>query len=93
MYVEVLWNFLKPELSHHGIELSIMWFQQDGATAHTAKASTEVIGEMFPEHIISLCSELPWPVHSPNLSACDYFPLGVPQSKTVDHGPLMTSRS
>jgi hypothetical protein len=53
-YVEILQNFLTPELSHQGIELLTIWFQQDGATA-----SMEVIQEMFPKHIISLCGELP----------------------------------
>jgi hypothetical protein len=72
-YVEMLWNFLTPELSHCGIELSTIWFQQDGATVQTARASTEVIQEIFPEQVISLHSELPWPAHSPDVSACDYF--------------------
>jgi hypothetical protein len=42
-YVEMLWNFLKPELSHHGIGLSTIWFQQDGATAHTLRACKPLI--------------------------------------------------
>jgi hypothetical protein len=69
----MLWNFLMPELSRCGIELSTIWFQQNGATAHTARVSMEVIREMFPEQAISLHRELPWPAHSPDLSACDYF--------------------
>jgi hypothetical protein len=56
-YIEMLWNFLTLEPSH-GIELSAIWFQQDGTTAHTAIASMEVIWEMFLEHIISLLIEL-----------------------------------
>jgi hypothetical protein len=38
-YVEMLQNFLTPELGCRGTELSTIWFQQDGATAHTARAS------------------------------------------------------
>jgi hypothetical protein len=57
-YVEILWNFLTPELSR-GFELLTIWFQQDGATAHKARTSIEVVWEMFPEHIISLRGELP----------------------------------
>ncbi|PNF28054.1 hypothetical protein B7P43_G12273, partial [Cryptotermes secundus] len=30
-----------------------MWFQQDGATAHTARASMEIALRMFPQHVIS----------------------------------------
>jgi hypothetical protein len=37
-YVEMLRNFLTPELSRRGIELSTIWFQQDSATARTLTA-------------------------------------------------------
>jgi hypothetical protein len=33
----------------------------------------EVVREMFPEHVISLCGDLSWPARSPDLSTCDYF--------------------
>jgi hypothetical protein len=72
-YFEMLWILLTPELSCCGTELSTIWFQQDGATAHTERASMELIQEMFPEQVISLHRELPWPAHSPDLFACDYF--------------------
>jgi hypothetical protein len=72
-YVEMLWNFLSQELSRLGTELSTIWFQQDGASAHTARAYMEVAREIFPERVISLRGELPRPARSPNLSACDYF--------------------
>jgi hypothetical protein len=64
-YVEMLRNFLTPELSRRGTEFSTIWFQQDGASAHTARASMVVV--------ISLSGELPWPASSPDLSVCDYF--------------------
>jgi hypothetical protein len=67
-YVEMLRNFLTPELSRLGTELSAIWFQQDGGTARTARASIEFVREMFPEHVISLSGEFPWPAHSPDLS-------------------------
>jgi hypothetical protein len=79
--VEVFRNFRKPELSHCGIGVLTRWFQQDGATAHTARASKEVIWEMFPEHIISLRFELPWPACSLDFSACDYFLWGYFKAK------------
>jgi hypothetical protein len=55
----MLCNFLIPELSRSEIELSTSWSQQVDATAHTAKASMEVIQEMFPEHVILLHGEIP----------------------------------
>ena len=47
-YVVMLRNFCEPELRRRGIDLSSVWFQQDGATAHTARASMSVLREMFP---------------------------------------------
>ena len=38
-YVAMLRNFFEPELRRRGIDLSSVWFQQNGATAHTARAS------------------------------------------------------
>ena len=47
-YVAMLRNFCEPELRRRGIDLSSVWFQQDGATAHTARTSMSVLREMFP---------------------------------------------
>lgn len=44
-------------MSCGGTELLTIRFQQDGVTAHTAKAPMEVIQEMFLEHVISLRGE------------------------------------
>jgi len=69
-YVAMLRNFCEPELRSRGIDLSSVWFQQDGATAHTARASKSVLREMLPQHVISR-GDFPWPARSPDLSACD----------------------
>ena len=72
-YVAMLRNFCEPGLHRRGIKLSSVWFQQDGATAHTARASMSVLREMFPQHVISRGGDVPWPARSADLSACDYF--------------------
>jgi hypothetical protein len=46
-YVEMLWNYLTPEISRRGIEISAIWFRKDIATAHTARASMGVFRENF----------------------------------------------
>jgi len=51
-HVVMLSIFCEPELSGRGIDLSSVWFQQDGATAHTARASMSVLWEMFSQHVI-----------------------------------------
>ena len=47
-YANMLNNFLRPELKRRGVNVREMWFQQDGATAHTTRASMEVARHMFP---------------------------------------------
>jgi len=54
-----------------------VWFQQDGATAHTANESMIIVRNMFPGHLISRFGDVPWPPRSPELSMCDFFSLGV----------------
>ena len=63
----------EPELRRRGIDLSSVRFQKNGATAHTARVSTSVLREMFPQHVISFGGNVPWPASSPDLSACDDF--------------------
>jgi hypothetical protein len=72
-YVEMLRTFLEPELEALGINKADVWFQQDGATAHTSDASMKVVREMFPDHVISRFGDLHWPARSPDLSPCDFF--------------------
>jgi hypothetical protein len=47
----MLHNFLIPEINRRGINQQTMWFQQDGATTHTERASMAVVREIFPGHI------------------------------------------
>jgi len=42
-YVEMLSNFLRPQLRSLRANMEEMWVQQDGATAHTARASMAVV--------------------------------------------------
>jgi hypothetical protein len=80
-YVTMLRNFCEPELRRRGIDPSSVWFQQDGATGHTARASMSVLREMFPQYLISCGGDVPWPARSPDLSACDYFLWGISKAE------------
>jgi hypothetical protein len=64
-----------------------VWFQQDGATAHTARRSTQVLREIFPGKMISLLGDFGWPAHSPDLVPCDFFLWGYLKSKVYTHRP------
>jgi len=72
-YVEMLRNFLRPQLPSLWVNMEEMWFQQDGATAHMAKASMTVFRQMFPQHVVSRFGNVPWPPRSSDLSACNFF--------------------
>ncbi|PNF39164.1 hypothetical protein B7P43_G01359 [Cryptotermes secundus] len=74
-YVDMIKNFFVPALEemHQGN----VWFQQDGAMAHTARASMTVLRAKFPGRLISLQSDIPWAADSPDLMPCDFFK-GIP---------------
>jgi len=47
-YIEMITNFLRPELHRRRINCANVWFQQDGATAHTANESLTIVLNTFP---------------------------------------------
>lgn len=88
-YVSMLQNFLQPRMEEIVEEegLGDLWFQQDGATAHTARNSLNVLREMFPGHLVSLRGDVGWPARSPDLSICDFFLWGYLKEKVFKHRP------
>lgn len=65
---------LRPKINEYGEDhnLEDFWFQQDGATAHTARRSREIL-HMFLGRVVFLREAVPWPSRSPDLSPCDFF--------------------
>ena len=51
-YEQMLQNFLEPKLKDLGANATV-WFQEDGATVHTAKKSIDVLLGLFSAHLIS----------------------------------------
>jgi len=86
-YVEMLRNFLRPQLQSLRVNMEEMWFQQDGATAHMARASMTVVRQMFPQHVVSRFGDVTWPPRSPDLSACNFFLWGYLKSKVYVRKP------
>ncbi|GFW05801.1 DUF4817 domain-containing protein [Trichonephila clavipes] len=63
-YRAMITNFFIPELNNHDVQE--LWFQQDGATCHTARATIYLLKDMFGDRLISRFG--PWPFgkqHSP----------------------------
>lgn len=66
-------EFLVPQLQEFDGFNQDTWFEQDGATAHTARASMEVVRELFPEKVIFRFGDLHWPARYPDLTPLDFF--------------------
>jgi len=58
-----------------------LWYQQDGATAHTAVISIVAHSRLFPQRVISRFGDVPWPPRSPDLTAPDFILWGYLKSK------------
>ena len=56
-----------------GIDRSIQWFQQDGATPHTSLESRMWLEDHFGHRLVSNKTTHIWSPHSPDLSPLDFF--------------------
>ena len=84
-YREMLRNFLLPELQNINIE--DMWFQQDGATCHTARETINLLKESFGERLISRYGPVNWPPRSCDISPLDFFLWGYIKSRVYKNNP------
>ncbi|GFW56496.1 putative mariner transposase [Trichonephila clavipes] len=50
-YRAMITNFFIPELNNHDVQE--LWFQQDGATCHTARATIDLLKDTFGVRLIS----------------------------------------
>ncbi|GFX18545.1 uncharacterized protein TNCV_3371181 [Trichonephila clavipes] len=69
-----------------------LWFQQDGATCHTACATIDLLKDTFGDRLISRFGPVSWPPRSCDLTPVDYFLWGYVKSlvyadkpQTLDH--------
>jgi len=67
-------EFLPPNLPPNN---GTLWFEQDVATAHTAVISIAALRCLFPQRVISGFGDVPWPPRSPDLTAPDFFSVGL----------------
>uniref|UniRef100_A0A1B6CQC5 Tc1-like transposase DDE domain-containing protein n=2 Tax=Clastoptera arizonana TaxID=38151 RepID=A0A1B6CQC5_9HEMI len=86
-YVNMVNNFLITELRRQQINVADVYFQQDGATAHTARVSMAAVRQIFPNRVISRFGYLHWPPRSPDLSMCDFFLWGFLKSRVYENKP------
>ncbi|GFU87235.1 uncharacterized protein TNCV_738121 [Trichonephila clavipes] len=89
-YRAIITNFFIPELNNHDVQE--LWFQQDGATCHTARATIDLLKDTFIDRLISRFGPVNWPPRSCDLTPLDYFLWGYVKSlvyadklQTLDH--------
>ncbi|GFX02478.1 DUF4817 domain-containing protein [Trichonephila clavipes] len=70
-YRAMITNFFIPELNNHDVQK--LWFQQDGATCHTARATIDLLKDTFGDRLISRFGPVNWPPRSCDLTPLDYF--------------------
>jgi len=54
-----------------------LWFQQNGAMPHVVVIGMAVFRHLFPQWVISRFGDVPWPPRSPDLTAPDFFSVGL----------------
>ncbi|GFU01941.1 uncharacterized protein TNCV_1524291 [Trichonephila clavipes] len=83
-------NFFIPELNNHDVQE--LWFQKDGATCPTARATIDLLKDTFGDRLISRFGPVNWPPRSCDVTPLDYFLWGYVKSlvyadkpQTLDH--------
>ncbi|GFW68439.1 DUF4817 domain-containing protein [Trichonephila clavipes] len=89
-YRAMITNFFIPELNNHDVQE--LWFRQDGATCHTARATIDLLKDTFGDRLISRFGPVNWPPRSCDLTPLDYFLWGyvkllvyADKPQTLDH--------
>ncbi|GFW90828.1 putative DD41D transposase [Trichonephila clavipes] len=70
-YRAMITKFFIPELNNHDVQE--LWFQQDGATCHIARATIDLLKDTFGDRLISRFRPVNWPPRSCDLTPLDYF--------------------
>ncbi|GFT30321.1 uncharacterized protein TNCV_2376251 [Trichonephila clavipes] len=91
-----IWSEANPqvyvETPLHLEKLTELWFQQDGATCHTARATIDLLKDTLGDRLSSRFEPVNWLLRSWDLTPLDYFLWGYVKSlvyadkpQTLDH--------
>ena len=58
-------------------DIGNIWFQHDGATCNTAKATLDILRPVFEDRVISRRADVVWPPRRCDLTPLDYYLWGV----------------
>ncbi|GFX79920.1 DUF4817 domain-containing protein [Trichonephila clavipes] len=86
------WNLSSNTMKATTLQSMELWFQQDGATCHTARATIDLLKDTFGDRLILRFGPVNWPPRSCDLTPLDYFLWGyvkslvyADKSQTLDH--------
>ncbi|GFT35109.1 uncharacterized protein TNCV_2585831 [Trichonephila clavipes] len=89
-YRAMITNFFISELNNHDVQE--LWFQKDGTTYHTVRATFDLLKDTFGDRLISRFGPVNWRPRSCDLTPLDYFLWGYVKSlvyadkpQTLDH--------
>ncbi|GFX68462.1 zinc transporter 9 [Trichonephila clavipes] len=86
-YRAMITNFFIPELNNHDVQE--LWFQQDSATCHTARATIDLLKDTLGDHLISRFGPVNWRPRSCDSTLLDYFLGGYVKSLVYADKPQM----
>ncbi|GFX80254.1 putative DD41D transposase [Trichonephila clavipes] len=84
-YRAMITNFFIPELNNYDVQE--LWFQQDGATCHTAHATIDLMEDTFGDRLILRFGPVNWAPRSCDLTPLDYFLWGYVKSLVYSDKP------
>ncbi|GFU71774.1 transposase [Trichonephila clavipes] len=70
-YRAMITNFFIHEFNNHDVQE--LWFQQGGATCHTARATIDLLKDTFGDRLYLRFGPVNWPPRSCDLTPLDYF--------------------
>ena len=86
-YRAVIGKFWKALTRKRNVDKNIQWFQQDGATAHTANETLLWLRQRFDDRVISRRTDNIWASHSPDLNPPDFFLWGYTKDRVYVNKP------
>lgn len=84
-YRTMITDFVMPIVREN--HMCDYWFQQDGATCHTARPTINLLRQLFPGRLISKNGDFDWPPRSPDLTPPDFYLWGYLKSRVYANKP------
>lgn len=85
-YLALLQDNIVPSIN--GLHLDNVWYQHDGAPAHSSRVVQNYLNTTFPRRWIGRHGTICWPARSPDLSPLDYSIWGLLKSKVYTPIPI-----